>query len=92
MSSDSSIINKLDPVLSHPFKVGFSQSMDTVFLFGAIVCAVCFVVLLFMPKVVISGKTASDQLTADARKSRMHDTLANAAALKAGGHKLEDAG
>jgi EmrB/QacA subfamily drug resistance transporter len=92
VSSDSSIINKLDPVLSHPFKVGFSQSMDTVFLVGAIVCAVGFVVLLFMPKVVLSGKSASAQLKADARKHSVRDDLADAAAIEAGGHQLEELG
>ncbi len=90
VSSDSSIINKLDPVLAHPFKVGFSQSMDTVFLVGAIVCAVGFVVLLFMPKVVLSGKSASAQLKADARKHAVRDELAHAAAIEAGGHQLEE--
>jgi hypothetical protein len=92
VSSDSSIINKLDPVLAHPFKVGFSQSMDTVFLVGAIVCAVGFVVLLFMPKIVLSGKSASAQLKADARKHSLRDELADAAAIEAGGHQLEELG
>jgi EmrB/QacA subfamily drug resistance transporter len=92
VSSDSSIINKLDPVLAHPFKVGFSQSMDTVFLVGAIVCAVGFVVLLFMPKIVLSGKSASAQLKADARKHSVRDDLADAAAIEAGGHQLEELG
>jgi EmrB/QacA subfamily drug resistance transporter len=92
VSSDSSIINKLDPILSHPFKVGFSQSMDTVFLVGAIVCAVGFVVMLFMPKVVLSGKSASAQLKADARNHSVRDDLADAAAIEAGGHQLEELG
>jgi EmrB/QacA subfamily drug resistance transporter len=92
VSSDSSIINKLDPVLAHPFKVGFSQSMDTVFLVGAIVCAVGFVVLLFMPKIVLSGKSASAQLKADARKHSLRDDLADAAAIEAGGHQLDELG
>ncbi len=34
VTDDSSFIQKLSPVLAHPFKVGFSESMDTVFLFA----------------------------------------------------------
>ena len=49
VSSDSSIIAALDPRLAYPFKVGFSASMDQVFLIGAVVCAIGFVVLLFLP-------------------------------------------
>lgn len=90
VSSDSSIISKLDPRLAHPFKVGFSQSMDLVFLVGAIVCAMGLVVLLFMPKVVLSGKSASAQLRADARKHSLRDELVEVAAIEAGGHTMEE--
>lgn len=90
VSSDSSIISKLDPRLAYPFKVGFSHSMDTVFLVGAIVCAVGLVVLLFMPKVVLSGKSASAQLKADARKHTLRDDLVEVAAIEAGGHTMEE--
>ncbi|MGV8850399.1 MAG: MDR family MFS transporter [Propionibacteriaceae bacterium] len=90
VSSDSSIINQLDPRLSYPFKVGFSQSMDTVFLVGAIVCAVGFVVLLFMPKIVLSGKSASAQLKADARKHSVRDDLVEVTAIEAGGRTLDE--
>jgi EmrB/QacA subfamily drug resistance transporter len=90
VSSDSSIISKLDPRLAYPFKVGFSHSMDLVFLVGAIVCAVGLVVLLFMPKVVLSGKSASAQLKADARQHSVRDDLVEVAAIEAGGHTLEE--
>jgi len=90
VSSDSSLISKLDPRLAYPFKVGFSQSMDLVFLVGAIVCAVGLVVLLFMPKVVLSGKSASAQLKAEARKHSLRDELVEVAAIEAGGHTMEE--
>ena len=90
VSSDSSIIGQLDPRLAYPFKVGFSQSMDTVFLVGAIVCAVGLVVLLFMPKVVLSGKSASAQLKAEARKHSLRDDLVEVTAIEAGGHTMEE--
>ena len=66
VASDSSLIGKLDPVLSHPFKVGFSQSMDQVFLLGAVVCAVGFAILLFMPNVKLSSRSAAAKLAAEA--------------------------
>ncbi len=90
VSSDSSIINQLDPRLSHPFKVGFSQSMDLVFLVGGIVCLVGLVVLLFMPKIVLSGKSAAAQMKADARKHTVRDDLTGAAAMEAGGHTMDE--
>jgi MFS family permease len=90
VSSDSSLISKLDPRLAYPFKVGFSQSMDLVFLVGAIVCAAGLVVLLFMPKVVLSGKSASAQLKAEARKHSLRDELVDVAAIEAGGHTMEE--
>ena len=90
VSSDSSIIGKLDPRLAYPFKVGFSHSMDTVFLVGAIVCLVGLVVLCFMPKVVLSGKSASAQLRAEARKHTLADDLVEVTAIEAGGHTMEE--
>jgi hypothetical protein len=48
--NDSSFINHLDPRLAKPFLVGFSQSMDNVFLLGAAVIAVALVVVWFLPE------------------------------------------
>ena len=90
VSSDSSIIGRLDPRLAYPFKVGFSQSMDLVFLVGAIVCAVGLVVLLFMPKIVLSSRSASAQLKAEARKHTLRDDLVEVAAIEAGGHTMDE--
>ncbi|AEW97436.1 MULTISPECIES: MFS transporter [Streptomycetaceae] len=49
--SDSSFIQKLDPRLGAPFKQGFADSMHGVFLLGAIVIAVAFVLVLFVKEV-----------------------------------------
>jgi EmrB/QacA subfamily drug resistance transporter len=49
--SDSSFISQLDPRLAKPFLVGFSQSMDLVFLIGSAVMIVAFVVVWFLPHV-----------------------------------------
>jgi EmrB/QacA subfamily drug resistance transporter len=49
--NDSSVINKLAKPFGDPFKIGFSQSMDTVFLVGACVVIVAVAVLAFLPHV-----------------------------------------
>ncbi len=49
--NDSSFIQKLDPRLAEPFKQGFADSMHVVFLLGAAVVAVAFVLVLFVKEV-----------------------------------------
>jgi hypothetical protein len=63
---DSSVIGALDPRLAHPFKVGFATSMDLVFLLGAVVCAAGLLVLLFMPEVHLSSRSAQQRAADDA--------------------------
>ncbi len=48
---DSSFIQKLDPRLAEPFKQGFASSMHTVFLLGAAVMLVSFILVLFIKEV-----------------------------------------
>ena len=48
--NDSSFINHLDPRLAKPFLQGFTESMDAVFLLGAGIIAIAFVVVLFLPE------------------------------------------
>ncbi|TFV67192.1 UNVERIFIED_ORG: DHA2 family efflux MFS transporter permease subunit [Bacillus sp. AZ43] len=55
--SDTSFIQELPGFLAHPFKVGFSDSMDLVFLIAAFVVAVGFVVFLFLPQLELSNKS-----------------------------------
>jgi len=64
---DSSFLKDLDPSLARPFLVGFSESMDTVFLIGAAIMLVCFIVLLFLPEVPLrSGSAYDERAEADA--------------------------
>ncbi|MFC5908155.1 MDR family MFS transporter [Streptacidiphilus monticola] len=49
--SDSSFIQKLDPVLAAPFKMGFADSMHLVFLSAAGISAVAFALMLTIPEV-----------------------------------------
>jgi EmrB/QacA subfamily drug resistance transporter len=48
--NDSSFINHLDPRLARPFLVGFAQSIDLVFLLGAAVLLLAFIVVWFLPE------------------------------------------
>ncbi|WP_409484443.1 MDR family MFS transporter [Arsenicicoccus dermatophilus] len=73
VGSDSSVIGTLHPTLSHPIKVGFSQSMDTVFLLGSVVCALGVVVLLFLPDMTLSNRSA--MATAADERARSLDPL-----------------
>jgi EmrB/QacA subfamily drug resistance transporter len=58
VQDDSSIIDRMDPALAHPFKVGFAESMDTVFLISAGVGVVAFLILLLMPAVELRATSA----------------------------------
>jgi EmrB/QacA subfamily drug resistance transporter len=58
VQDDSSIIDDLDPVIAHPFKVGFAESMNTVFLMAAGVGGLAFLVLLLMPQVELRTQSA----------------------------------
>jgi EmrB/QacA subfamily drug resistance transporter len=65
-TDDSSFIGKLSPVLAHPFKVGFADAMDTVFLFAGLVAVLAFLTLLLMPKVELRATSASAALRSEA--------------------------
>ena len=54
----------MNPVIAHPFKVGFAESMNTVFLGAAGVGGLAFLVLLLMP--VVELRTLSAQQAAKA--------------------------
>jgi EmrB/QacA subfamily drug resistance transporter len=55
--SDTSFIQELPSYLALPFKVGFSNTLDLVFLVAAAVVAVGFFVLIFLPQVALSDKS-----------------------------------
>ncbi len=56
--NDTSFIQHLNPVLADPFKVGFSQAMDFVFLLGAAVLVVAFLFTLFLPQIPLRTQSA----------------------------------
>ena len=55
--SDTSFIQELPAFLAQPFKAGFSNTIDVVFLVAAGVVALGFFVLLFLPEVALSNKS-----------------------------------
>ncbi|TFV76797.1 DHA2 family efflux MFS transporter permease subunit [Blastococcus sp. CT_GayMR19] len=55
--SDTSFIQELPAFLAQPFKQGFSNTIDLVFLVAAAVVALGFFVLLFLPQVALSNKS-----------------------------------
>jgi EmrB/QacA subfamily drug resistance transporter len=61
---DSSFIQKLDPALAEPFRIGFSDAMDYVFLAVSILMLLGFVLVLFLEEVplrTMSGLAAAQQ-------------------------------
>lgn len=58
VQDDSSIIDTMDPAVAHPFKVGFAESMDTVFLISSGVGVIAFLLLLLMPAVELRATSA----------------------------------
>ena len=67
---DSSFIQHIDPRLARPFQVGFSQAMDMVFLVGAAVVLVAFVVALFLPELPLSTQSGLQRMAAEAAAAR----------------------
>jgi len=66
VQDDSSIIDRMNPVLAHPFKAGFAESMDTVFRIAALVGVLAFLVLLLLPKVELRATSAQAAARAQA--------------------------
>ncbi len=67
VQDDSSFIDRLDPVLAHPFKVGFADSMDLVFLLAAGTGVLAFLILLLLPAVELRATSASAAARAEAQ-------------------------
>jgi hypothetical protein len=62
---DSSVLQQMDPRLARPFLVGFSDSMDLVFLVAAGIVAVAFVVLLFLKELPLRTQSGLEARSAE---------------------------
>ncbi len=78
--SDTSFISALPAAVALPFKVGFSESIDLVFLVAAGVVALGFFVLLFLPQLALSDKSGiqARQEDADGGPSAQQDQAVQA--------------
>ncbi|MEV8517047.1 MDR family MFS transporter [Dactylosporangium sp. NPDC051484] len=85
--NNTSFLEKLDAALSHPFKVGFSDSMSLVFMVAAGIMAVGFLVILFLPEIPLVSMSA-----AQARAAEDAAAAAAAAPPSAGAAAGADAG
>jgi EmrB/QacA subfamily drug resistance transporter len=63
--SDTSFLSRLSDVVSHPFKVGFSEGIQVVFLMALAVMIVGLIVVLFLPEIPLSRRSAQQQRADD---------------------------
>jgi len=63
--NDTSFLDKLSAAVSHPFKVGFSDGIQVVFILAAIVMIVGLIVVLFLPEIPLSRRSAQQQRADD---------------------------
>ncbi|MGZ4574451.1 MAG: MFS transporter, partial [Mycobacteriaceae bacterium] len=66
--TDTAFIQKLDPILAAPFKMGFSNAMDVVFIWVAVVMFVGFIMVWFFKEIPLRGQSglAAQQSDRDA--------------------------
>ena len=74
VQNDSAIIGKLPSIVAHPFKVGFAESMDLVFIVAAGIMLIGFLIMLLMPKVTLRDKSATAEAAAEAAAAEVSDT------------------
>jgi EmrB/QacA subfamily drug resistance transporter len=77
--SDTSFVERLPDYLALPFKVGFSNSIDLVFLVAAGVVAIGFFVFLFLPQLALSDKSGIQARQEEAGTPPADDTAEQAA-------------
>jgi EmrB/QacA subfamily drug resistance transporter len=86
--NDTSFVNRLADALSHPFKVGFSDSMSVVFMVAAAIMVIGFVVILFLPEIPLRSLSAAQERAnedaQDAHASAAPVAAPSAAAAPAG--------
>lgn len=65
VQDDSSIIDQMDPVLAHPFQVGFAESLTGVFRLAGFVGIGAFLILLLLPNVQLRETSAASAVRAE---------------------------
>ncbi|MEV6598351.1 MDR family MFS transporter [Actinoplanes sp. NPDC051346] len=64
--SDTSFLSKLPELVAHPFKVGFSDGIQVVYLLALAVMLVGLIVVFFLPEIALSQRSAQQQRADDA--------------------------
>jgi EmrB/QacA subfamily drug resistance transporter len=64
--NDTSFLNRLDPVLAHPLRVGFTQAMDIAFLVGAAVLVIAGILSTLIKEVPLRTTSAAQARGAEA--------------------------
>jgi EmrB/QacA subfamily drug resistance transporter len=72
---DTSFLSRLSDVVAHPFKVGFSDGIQVVFLMALAVMVVGLIVVLFLPEIPLSGRSAQQQRADDALAAEKSNTV-----------------
>jgi EmrB/QacA subfamily drug resistance transporter len=81
---DSSFINDLPAAIAHPFMVGFSESMDLVFVLGALVILVGVLVVAFLPDLPLRDLSGIQARQADDAAAMAAEGAAEAAIAPGG--------
>jgi hypothetical protein len=63
--NDTSFLSRLSDVVAHPFKVGFSDGISVVFLMALAVMIIGLIVVLFLPEIPLSQRSAQQQRADD---------------------------
>ena len=71
--SDTSWLSKLSDVLAHPFKVGFSDSVQIVFLMALGIMLIGLVVVFFLPEIPLAMRSAQQQRADDILAAEFSD-------------------
>jgi len=76
--NDTSFLKHADKRLAHPFFVGFSNSMDVIFLLAAVVMFIGFALLLLVEELPLRTMSGIQAQHADAKAARERDAAATA--------------
>jgi MFS family permease len=71
--NDTSFLSRLSDVVSHPFKVGFSDGIQLIFLLAAAVMVIGLIVVLFLPEIPLQQRSAQQQRADDAAAAAASD-------------------
>jgi EmrB/QacA subfamily drug resistance transporter len=73
--NDTSFLNRLSDVVAHPFKVGFSDGIQVVFLMAFAVMVIGLIVVFLLPEIPLSQRSAQQQRADDALAAELSNTV-----------------